>query len=1031
MRHKLTTISNLLLYLTLLIYTINLINLPHYVESQIRPDMPQGSRFPPGAKFPMGAGIPIQVLAAKFPGGKIPPALMAKFPTGKIPPLLAAKFGIKIPGIKLMPPGMKRPGMPGAPGLPGGGPPGTMAGAPGGPKMPLARPPISITIGGDPAGNRTQFAGNQTMAGPGGDPSGNLVCKTSLVRCQQRVGRLAALNVTQSRRIKMLEIRNINCMANLTMAEYDFNNLLTSALTCNPNLQNNVPTMAISQVPMTAQLENGEINFEDQQLQLEIEKFNNWILLETAQNSYQMQVAFNDIVMALSNDVKFKTELNANNTVKLEECYEDINNLLAPGNDPTKLRSQLLQTQQAMRDRHKQAGRAKAKLDRLYETCQDNLQQLNNNYISQSNACNKMRMEFKGREQELLKQIEQLKTLSSSENNQPAEEGKTTINLGGGGGLNININNKLPYGGAQPGNAGLISSIVSSNKEASNESSLPQSDVNSLAKKLSEVQQLLYYCETNRTKLENFLADRVDTVSVNGEQEPDPEAEKKLQELVLKIQEQEQTLLQSAQENGVLIKEVEKLRDTVELLNNDKGMGDDQLANTQESLSDAQNKLDQAELAKKNFQEQLTERNEEILNIKEACFEDKQHLRAQIALNVERMSKLNRTIHVQSNQLDDVQTFELEIQKAYAEVDTCNLELNDLKSDNEKMLKQLKELSPLAKEVKEARQQIQVIEFKYEHEKNMRTQKHNKLELAVAEIEKLNQTVFEKTEDLENLMKQLNEKDLEFHACKVELDTKISEIGMVQLDMFNQQADLMNYKSEFMAKQKEINDLKRDFEEMKENNLKIHAAMQKITKEKLEYETNFNDIETEYKQAKSIKMVQEVKIKELQAEIDTLANEYKGAKSIRMVQEVKIKELEKEIGQLEEQIALRGKSSNVQISNLENTKKMQQQMLKEFEMTVDKQQKKIQAMSTELNIEKSNNELANNKIQTLESQVKEYSSSQMELQSETSVQALKIKELESRIQNTVMEKTKMITVFIFEVDQIAHSERHDIAIVPQ
>ena len=312
--------------------------------------------------------------------------------------------------------------------------------------------------------------------------------------------------------------------------------------------------------------------------------------METAQDSHALHVAFNDIVTTLVNDLNYEREVSQNKTITIEECSEDITNLLSPGSDPTKLRAALLTVQQGMRERTKMAGRAKAKFDRLYRTCQENLQNLNTQFLGQSQTCNNMRMDFGKREQELIDQIKQMQ----------------------GG----NFNGVLAIG-----------SSASNAVAAPNASNGPPPA--GLQDELLRLQEELMYCTKNRTKLETFLADRVSDNANRVAAETI-----NTQELVEQIQNKETLLQQGEQQIELLTNQVNNLNDEVEKWENEQVALNAQLDVTKLSLTDAQSMLDQAEIAKINFEDKLTERNNELLDVKEQCFNDKADLQDKIVVTL-------------------------------------------------------------------------------------------------------------------------------------------------------------------------------------------------------------------------------------------------------------------------------------------------------------------------------------------------------------------------------------------------------------
>merc|ERR1719454_1306284 len=170
----------------------------------------------------------------------------------------------------------------------------------------------------------------------------------------------------------------------------------------------------------------------------------------------------------------------------------------------------------------------------------------------------------------------------------------------------INIGGKLPYGGGPQSSPGG-----------------PVSNPSSLEVQLIQLQEELIYCQSNRTKLETFLADRV-TDNANMIQTDSINT----QVLVEKIQERESQLQQAEQQAEVLTKQINDLRDTVEIMKNEEEAMTAQLDVTKLSLTDAQSMLDQAEIEKVNFESMLTERNNEMLDIREECFNSKADLQA-------------------------------------------------------------------------------------------------------------------------------------------------------------------------------------------------------------------------------------------------------------------------------------------------------------------------------------------------------------------------------------------------------------------
>ena len=747
-----------------------------------------------------------------------------------------------------------------------------------------------------------------------------IVCKTSLLRCQARVARMVKSNETQIRRIELLEdtnslleLKTLDLIANLTLAEYDFNQLLGKALACDPNaasgggggapgsISSNYASHAVPpSVPNLSSNNNGPLkmsghyalstgmtisdprsksnvpfissnsnNLQDLNpaSQAAVDQFNNWLLMETAVDSYQMHVAFNDLVTTLVNDVHFNREIARNRTMEIQECAEDINTLLIPGNDPTKLRAALLNVQQQMREKTKMAGRAKAKFDRLVTTCQSNLQNLNKQYLAQSSSCTEMRMKFGQNEEELRKEIQKLRyqiQTGKAPSGMLAGGGSTTINLGGGG-LVLDIGNALPglSGITQPSNHhgnnnnhhNQNTGLGHHNNQNSNDLNYLSNQFNFIAgpngEQLTIIEQLnllskkLHFCNTNRTKLETFLADRVSdnakTIQVDAIN---------TEELALSLQEKESNLLLASQQNEVMTKEMEVLQDSLEKVQNDNEILKGQLDITKISLNEVQSEMDGLRISNDNFQEKLTEKNGQLLQFQETCSAEKTILQEEI-------KNLNKTV------LDSM-NLKSELETAYAEVDACNIE----KTERGQAYNQQKsELQNLKREVKDARTQVQVMEFKYEHEKNMRTQKHNKLEAALADMAALNETILLKTMENDELLLEISEKEVAITDCKVELQQKTSDMGIIQLDMFNQQTDLMRLNTEvaqYKAQVSHAENLAKEAEEMK---LGVDATIARIDNEKEQIMTDYRNLEQDYKAMRSVKMVQEVKISELEDEI--------------------------------------------------------------------------------------------------------------------------------------------------------------------
>ena len=302
------------------------------------------------------------------------------------------------------------------------------------------------------------------------------------------------------------------------------------------------------------------------------------------------------------------------------------------------------------------------------------------------------------------------------------------------------------------------------------------------------------------------------------------------------------------------------------------------------------------------------------------------------------MAQQNETLKTQAQKIANLATIDQELKSAYANLDECNIQINEVNST----------YIDTKKELREVKQQLEVTEFKYEHEKNMRTQKHSKLEGCQKKNANFNETLAEKDLEIEDMMVQFNNKELEHHECKVELNTKISEMGMIQLDMFNQKSEIEMYKMDAQRYQDEAL-------EQEETNKQMHQELLKINREKFKAINELKDVKANAEQQATTNLVQKAKIEELQEEL----LDYKKFKATSMVQEVRIKELQEELQNAKDQAkaaleASSGSSRSLQteIQKLTQNKNVQEIKIRELSDDLNQfresKQEEIQTLNFEL-----------------------------------------------------------------------------------